>query len=98
MVLKLMAEAHPVTRLPLIGIHKGRVATRQEALKEHVELVVALQLLRDRSGLAANLEALSHLQSQEWPAADYLDEKLLLDAMVAAYRSLQRGTEAPASD
>ncbi|CAM3463339.1 hypothetical protein COSO111634_16550 [Corallococcus soli] len=88
-----MAELAPDARLALIDTHVRRVAARQSALKEHVDLCVALkERAHGYSSTEAYPRALSILRREEWPATDYLDERLLLDAIVEMHRTLQRGT------
>ncbi|RYZ34271.1 MAG: hypothetical protein EOO71_39580 [Myxococcaceae bacterium] len=85
-----MAMRSPEERQKLIGIHRLRVAERQATLKEHVELVAALREQTNRFPVESFKEALSHLKDQEWPATDYLDEKLIFEAMVEDDRALSR--------
>ena len=86
-----LSAMEPSARLALIDIHLGRVATRRAALKEHLELCAALnEKAQGFSSTAAYQRARTILIWQDWPATDYLDEQLLLEDIITAYRELQR--------
>lgn len=86
-----LAAMDPDARLALIDIHRDRVAKRQAALKEHLELCAALnEKAQGFSSTAAYQRARTILSWQDWPATDYLDEQLLLEDIIAVYRELQQ--------